>query len=365
MIDLNPGVAIGQCAGMTIDRDLMLDRPNTSFRSTLEGRFHPMKRRGFLSASVAALAGVALPAGSLAQSPPWPSRPVRIVVPSVAGGSLDILSRLFGKGLAERLGQPFVIENRGGSGGNIGFDAVAKSRPDGYTIMIASDPLAVNPSIFGNLPFDPLRDFAPVIMIATLSQVLAVHPKVPATSFAELIALSRSREKPVTIGTSGNGSPGHLAVALMNRVGIPLVHVPYRGAGAALIDVVGGQIDATIVTLPASIGFIQQNQLRGLAVTSSKRSRFARELPTMAETMPAVAVDSWQAFFAPAGTPRDIINRLNAEFTALLKTKEIMDFFEKQAFEAGGGSPQDLDKFLREETVRWAPIIKAAGISPN
>ena len=183
------------------DREIFSQR-----RSGMTNGQDGMARRGFVRASIAALAGVALPAGLRAQSQNWPARPVRIVVPSVAGGSLDILARLFGQGLSERLGQSFVIENRGGSGGNIGFDAVAKSRPDGYTIMIGSDPLAVNPSIFGNLPFDPLRDFAPVIMIATLSQVLAVHPKVPAASVSELIALSKSREKPVTVGTSGNGS---------------------------------------------------------------------------------------------------------------------------------------------------------------
>jgi tripartite-type tricarboxylate transporter receptor subunit TctC len=321
-----------------------------------------MQRRTFLRTSAAAFAGIALPASLRVLAQDWPSRPVRILVPSVPGGSLDILARLFGRGLGEKLGQPFIVENRGGSGGNIAFDAVAKARPDGYTIMIGSDPLAVNPSMFANLPFDPLRDFAPIIMIATLSQVLAVHPKVAAASFAEFIALARSGTKPLTVGTSGNGSPGHLAVALMNQAGIPIVHVPYRGAGAALVDVIGGQIDATIVTLPASIGFMRQKQLRALAVTSSKRSRFAPELPTMAEALVGVVVDSWQAFFAPAGAPREIIRRLNAEFAALLRTKEIVDTFETQAFEAGGGSPEDLGKFLREETARWAPVIKAAGI---
>lgn len=321
-----------------------------------------MERRTFVAGIAAAFAGAALPQCMWAQAQDWPSRPVRIVVPSVPGGSLDILSRLFGRGLAERLGQPFLVENRGGGGGNIGFDAVAKSRPDGYTIMIASDPLAVNPAMFGKLPFDPLRDFSPIIMIATLSQVLAVHPKVQAATFAEFVALGRSRPKPISVGTSGNGSPGHLAVALMVQAGIPLVHVPYRGAGAALVDVVGGQIDATIVTLPATIGFIRQNQLRALAVSSSQRSRFAPELPAMAESIPSIVVDSWQAFFAPAGTPREVIGRLNTEFAALLKTKEIADSFQSQAFEAGGGSPEDLGRFLRDETARWSPIIKAAGI---
>ena len=321
-----------------------------------------MRRREFLSAAAATWGVFAYPIKAIAQSSDWPTRPVRIVAPSAPGGSLDILSRMFGKGLSERLGQPFPVENRSGSGGNIGFDAVAKSRPDGYTIMIASDPLAVNPSLFGKLPFDPLQDFAPIIMIATLSQVLAVNPRVPATTFAEFVDQARARPKGFTVGTSGNGSPGHLAVALMNQAGIPLVHVPYRGAGVALIDVVAGQIDATIVTLPASLGFIKQGPLRALAVSSSRRSRFAPDLPAMKELVSTAVVDSWQAFFAPAGTPRDIIRRLNAEFAALLRTREAIDSFEAQAFEAGGGSPEDLGKFLRDETTRWAPIIKAAGI---
>jgi tripartite-type tricarboxylate transporter receptor subunit TctC len=321
-----------------------------------------LARRVFLRISAASLALGGLARPGLAQAQGWPSQPVTIVAPSAAGGSLDILSRLFGRGLQERLGQPFVVENRGGAGGNIGFNAVAKSRPDGHTIMIASDPLSVNPSMYNNLPFDPVRDFAPIIMIATLSQVLAVHPKVPASTFSEFVALARARANALNVGTSGNGSPGHLAVALLRQAGVPLVHVPYRGAGPALIDVVSGQIEATIVTLPATIAFIKQNQLRALAVTSSRRSRFAPETSTMIEVAPDVVVDSWQAFFAPAGTPREIINRLNAEFTALLRTRDVTEAFEMQAFEAAGGSPDDLGKFLRDEIARLAPIIKAAGI---
>lgn len=321
-----------------------------------------MRRRTLLAAAGASLAASALPRPLRAQTSDWPSRPVKIVAPSAAGGSLDILARLFGRGLQERLGQPFVTENRGGGGGNIGFDAVAKSRPDGYTIMVASDPLAVNPSMYGNLPFVPVRDFAPIIMIATLSQVLAVHPKVQANTFAEFVAQARARPNAINVGSSGNGSPGHLTLALLGQAGVPLVHVPYRGAGPALIDGIAGQIDATIVTLPATVGMIRQGQLRALAVTSSRRSRFLPDVPTMAELLPAVVVDSWQAFFAPAGTPPEIIQRLNAEFTALLRTREVTDAFETQAFEAAGGPPAELGKFLQDETARLAPIIKAAGI---
>ena len=319
-----------------------------------------MRRRTVLRMAAAALASCALPRRGGAQD--WPSRPVRIIAPSAPGGSLDILSRLFGRGLQERLGQAFVVENRGGGGGNIGYDAVAKSRPDGYTIMIASDPLSVNPSMYASLPFDPVRDFAPIIMIATLAQVLAVHPKVPANTFAEFLALARARPNTFNVGTAGTGSPGHLALALLGQNGVPLVHVPYRGAGPALVDAIAGQIDATIVTLPATIGMIRQSQLRELAVTSSKRSRFLPDTPSMTEILPGVVVDSWQAFFAPAATPKEIIGRLNAELATLLRSKEVTDAFETQAFEAAGGSPEELGKFLRDEIVRLSPIIKSAGI---
>ncbi|HZP77335.1 MAG TPA: tripartite tricarboxylate transporter substrate binding protein [Pseudolabrys sp.] len=319
-----------------------------------------MRRRTVLGLAATSLATGLLP--HIARGDTWPSRPVRFLCPSAAGGSLDILARLFGRGLSERLKQNFFVENRGGGGSNIGFDIVAKAPPDGYTIMVASDPLAVNVSIYENLSYDPIKDFAPIIMIATLSQVLAVNPRVPAKTFAEFVALARAKPNTLNVGSSGNGAPGHLACALLAQAGIPVVHVPYRGAGPAVLDAVAGQIDATIVTLPGTIAMIKAGQLRALAVSTSKRSRFLPDLPTMAEVVPGVVVDSWQAFFAPGGTPADIINRLNSECVALLQTKEVTAAFEAQAFEAGGGPPEALGKFLRDEIVRWAPIIKSAGI---
>ncbi|MDB5602392.1 MAG: LacI family transcriptional regulator [Xanthobacteraceae bacterium] len=328
--------------------------------------FSGVSRRGFLK--TAAAAGSALLASpGIIRAPAlagatWPSRPVRFIAPSAAGGSLDILARLFGRGLHERLGQPFIVENRGGGGGNIGFDVVAKSPPDGYTIMIASDPLALNSSIYDNLTYDPVRDFVPIIMIATLSQVLVINPKLSVKNFTEFVELARARPNTLNIGSSGNGAPGHLAVALLNQAGVPVVHVPYRGAGPATIDVISGQIDGAIVTVPATIGMIKQGQLRAVAVTSSRRSRFMPELPTMTETMPQVLVDSWQALFAPAGTPGGIIQRLNSECATLLQSPAVTAAFETQGFEAGGGTPETLGTFLRDEIARWGPITKAAGI---
>ena len=247
-----------------------------------------IRRRTVLQTAPVWLAACAIPRQVRGQTQ-WPSQSVRIITPSAPGGSLDILSRLFGRGLSERLGQPFVVENRSGGAGNIGFDAVAKARPDGYTIMIASDPLVTNP-LMSNLGFDPIRDFAPITMIATLSQVLAVHPSVPANNFAEFVALARSKPNTINIGTSGSGAPGHLAIVLLAKAGVPVVHVPYRGAGPAIADALGGQIQATIVTLSSTIGMIKQNQLRALAVTSSRRSRFMPDLPSMSEQLPGSVV---------------------------------------------------------------------------
>jgi tripartite-type tricarboxylate transporter receptor subunit TctC len=319
-----------------------------------------MDRRAFLRCAAASVVMGWVPKTGHAAT--WPSRPVRFIVPSAAGGSLDILARLFGRQLQERLGQAFPVENRGGAGGNIGYDLVAKSSPDGYTIVIGSDPLSVNGAIYSNLPFDPVRDLAPIIMIATLSQVLVTNPKLPVKNFAQLIELARAKPNTLNIGSSGTGAPGHLAVALFNQVGIPLVHVPYRGAGPALFDAMSGQIDGAIVTLPASMGFIKQGQLHALAVTSSRRSRFMPELPCMKETVPSVVVDSWQALFAPGSTPTDIVQQLNSECAAILKSPSVGESFETQGFEVGGGSPEALGSFLHDEIARWGPIIKAAGI---
>ncbi len=319
-----------------------------------------MRRRTVLGLAASALATGALP--RLVRADTWPSRPVRFLAPSAAGGSLDILARLFARGLGEKFGQSFYVENRGGGGGNIGYDLVAKSPPDGYTMMVASDPLAVNVSIYENLTYDPLKDFTPVVMIAYLSQVLAVNPKVPARTFAEFVALARAKPHTLNVGSSGNGAPGHLACALLAQAGIEVVHVPYRGAGPAVLDAVAGQIDATICTLPGTLGMIKGGQLRALAVSTSKRSRFLPDVPTMAEVVPTAIVDSWHGFFVPAGTPREIVDRLNGACRALLQTKEVLTALDAQGFEAAGGPPEELGKFLREEITRWAPIIKAAGI---
>lgn len=317
-----------------------------------------IKRRAALGV---AFALAALPA--LGQS--FPSRAIRIIVPSAPGGSLDILSRLIGRYLGERLGWQVVVENRSGGGGNIGFDAAAKSRADGYTILIASEPLTVNPSLFANLPFDPLRDLEPLTMIATLSQVLVVHPSLPAPNFAAFVALARSGRATINIGSAGTASPGHMAVAQLVHAGVPLTHVPYRGGGPAVQDVVAGNIEGGIMTLPAALPLIREGRVRALAVTSGERSPFAPDVPTMAEIVPGVTVDSWQALLMPAGVPADVAARLHAEITAVIALPAVQQFLRDQAFVAVGGSAESLGAFIRSEVPKWQRVVQQTGLRIN
>jgi len=313
-------------------------------------------RRAALAASIASLA-----APAMAQQD-FPSRPIRFIVPSAPGGSLDILARLIAKHLGERRGWQVPVENRSGGGGNIGFDAVAKSRPDGYTILIASEPLTVNPSLFRNMPFDPLKDLAPLTMIATLSQVLVVHPSVPARTFAEFVALAKSGGPSINIGSAGTASPGHMAVAQLVHAGVPLTHVPYRGGGPAVQDTVAGNIQGGIMTLPAALPFMQNGQVRALAVTSARRSPFAPDVVTMAEVVPGVIVDSWQALLLPAGVPPAITQRLHAEITDIIRLPEVDAFLKRGAFEPAPGTPDELGALLQAEVPKWRRVVQETGL---
>ena len=316
-------------------------------------------RRGALGAGLALAASPATAQGD------FPTRPIRIIVPSAPGGSLDILSRLVARHLGERRGWQVAVENRSGGGGTIGFDAAATSRPDGSTILIASEPLTVNPSLFPTLPFDPLWDLAPLTMIATRSQVLVVHPSAPAQSFAEFVALARSGRTQLNIGSAGTASPGHMAVAQLVHAGVPLTHVPYRGGGPAVQDTVAGNVQGGIMTLPAALPFIRERQLRALAVTSSQRSPFAPDVPTMAELVPGVVVDSWQAFLLPAGVPAEVTRRLHAEIVAVINLPAVREFLRSQAFVADGGTPEALGAVLRAEIPKWREVVRQTGLKPD
>ncbi|MBV8169595.1 MAG: tripartite tricarboxylate transporter substrate binding protein [Alphaproteobacteria bacterium] len=309
-----------------------------------------------------AVLGLAGSAGAHAEGN-YPDHAVRVVVPFAPGGSLDMLARALGRSLSDRLGQQFVVDNRSGAGGNLGHDAVAKAKPDGYTLLVTSEPLTINPALFGTLPYDPARDLAPIMLAASLAQVVIVHPGSTVRTLADWLEAARTRAQPMQFASAGLGSPGHLAGELLKAmVGANLVHVPYRGGGPAVADVAAAQIECGIMTLPAALGFIQAGTVRALAVTARTRAGALPQTPTIGEVVPGYFVDSWQAVFAPAGTPPDVIARLNRELAAVLAEPSVRELLEKQGFDIVAGSPDALGTLVTAELAKWGRFIKEAGI---
>jgi tripartite-type tricarboxylate transporter receptor subunit TctC len=309
------------------------------------------------------LALLMLGVGAVQAQSDYPNRAVRVIVPFAPGGSLDILARTLGRGLSERLGQQFVVDNRSGAGGNLGHDVVAKSKPDGYTLLVTSEPLTINPALFANLPYDVARDFAPVMLVASLAQVVIVHPGSPVQTLADFLSAARTRPQPMQFASAGLGSPGHLAGELLKATaGATLVHVPYRGGGPAVADVAAGQIEFGIMTLPAAIGFIQAGTVRPLAVTARTRAGALPQTPTIGEAVSGYFVDSWQAVFAPAGTPPEIIAQLNRALAAAVAEPAVRELLEKQGFDVVASDPDTLGTVVAVELAKWGKFIKTAGI---
>ena len=304
----------------------------------------------------------ALACSALAQS--YPSKAIRYIVPWPPGGGADVLSRILSPKLSEALGQSIIIDNRGGASGNIGAEAAAKSPPDDYTIVWANAGThAVNPSIYSKMPFKE-SDFAPIIWISSIPQLVVVHPSLPVKNIKELIALDKARPGQLSYGSSGSGNYNHLAGELINRMaGSKLVHVPYRGGGPALIALLSGEIDL-MLTDPASImPHVRAGKLRAIAVTSAKRSLALPELQTVAENgVPGYEVTSWSGILVPAGTPAEIIRRLNSEFNKIISVPEMKARMLEFGHEAVGGAPEDFGEQIRKEIAKWAPVVKAAGV---
>ena len=294
----------------------------------------------------------------------YPSRPVRLVVPFAAGGPNDIIARLVGGRLSEALGQPIVVENRPGAGGNIGTDFVAKAPSDGYTLLSAGPgSLIINP-LLGSVPYDTARDFAPVSLMASAPNVLVVHPSVPAKSVKELIELARARPRQLNYASGGPGSTPHLSGALFAvMAGIDVVHVPYKGTGPASADLLGGQVQMAFFGIPPLLPHIKSGKLRALAVTGMRRSPELPEVPTVHEAaLPGYEVSPWYGLLAPAGTSRAIITRLNAEVARIVRSPEMMEKLASQGAEPGGGAPEDYAAAIRADTATWARVIKEAGL---
>jgi len=321
-----------------------------------------MKR---LAAVFAAVLAASLTAAALAQS--YPSKPIRFVVPFAAGGTSDILARAIGPRISEVWNQPVVVENRTGANGNVGADFVAKSAPDGYTFLLSDvGALAINPSVYANMPFDPARDFSPIVMVSYSPHVLAVHPSLPVKDVKELIAYARANPGKLNFANSGTGGAPHLAgVEFAARTGVQWAYIPYKGGSAAVTDVIAGNANVLFNGMLATYPSVKAGRLRGLAVSSAQRVPTAPELPTVAETLPGFETGSYQGLLGAAGMPRDIVTKLNAELNRILNTEDMKAFLAKQGTEVRAGAPEALGTFIVNEKARWAKVVKEAGITAD
>ena len=296
----------------------------------------------------------------------YPSRPIRLIVPFAPGGAVDPIARLIANPLGGRLGQPPVIYDRGGAGGSIGMDEVAKSSPDGYTLLLDHSGMTYMPGLYRKLPFDPVKDFDGVITAVSGLYVLAVNLDLPVKSVAELIAYAKANPGKLSYGSAGIGSTLHLAGELFKRAaGVDIVHVPYKGAAPAATDLAGGQIPMMFGPATAMLPLAQAGKIRALAVTSAKRSTLAPDIPTMAETLPGFEVVGWYGLAAPASTPRDVIARLNAETNRVLQSPDLIAQFRKLSYEPIGGTPDEASARIKADVAHWTKIIHDAGIEPQ
>ena len=301
---------------------------------------------------------------ALPASAQWPAKPIRIIVSYPPGGGADITARLLAPRLSDALKQQVIVENRGGAGGAIGGDAAAKSAPDGYTFLLDAANHSVNPSLQAKMPFDTLKDLTPVSLLVQVPNVLVVNPAFPVNSVKELIALVKSKPGAYSFASSGNGSAQHLAAELFKaQAGLFMVHIPYRGGAPAIIDVIAGQIPMFFGNMASAMPHVKSGKVKALAVTGRTRSPALPQLPTIAESgLPGYEVYEWNAFFAPAGTPADIIDRVQRETARALATPEVRERLASLGAEPVGGTPAELDKFRRSEMQKWAAIIKRAEI---
>jgi tripartite-type tricarboxylate transporter receptor subunit TctC len=312
------------------------------------------------------LAAVALVSwAGFAAAQQYPVKPVRMVIPYPPGGGSDTIGRPLAQKMAEGLGQQVVVENRGGANGNIGMEAVARSAPDGYTLVFAlSAQLAINPGLYQKLPYDPLKDYTPITLLGEGGYILVVHPSLPARSLKELLALARARPGQIAYSSSGNGSGGHLAIELMNSMaGIRMLHVPYKGGGPALMDLIAGQVQVLFATQLASWPHIQSGRIRALATSMAKRPASVPDLPTVSEAgLPGYDSGVWYGVLAPAGTPRDIVMRINGEVVRALKQPDYRSLLVNNTIEPIGSPPERLSQYIKSELAKWAKVIKSANV---
>jgi len=320
----------------------------------------PLGRRPWIGLACA-VACVA--ASGLAMAQDYPNRPVKLVVPYPPGGPTDIVARVVAQKLQEQMGQPFVIDNKPGAGANTGAEAVARSTPDGYTLLVATTAHAINPSLFSKLSYQLLKDLAPVSQLTSGPLVIVANPALPAQNIQELIALAKGKSGGLNFGSSGNGQSTHLSAELFSAMaGIKMSHVPYKGSAPALTDVMAGQTDLMFDTMLSAMPHVKAGKLKALAITSSQRSPVAPHLPTVAESgLPGYEAIAWNGLLAPAGTPKEVVARLNAELKKVLENPDVRQRFEAQGFAASWNSPATFGSFLQAEVDKWAKVVQVSG----
>ena len=322
-----------------------------------------MTSRRTVLAGVASLATPLFWNGAARAADPYPSKLITIVVPQTAGGANDIIGRALAQKLASTIGGPVIVENRPGAGGNLGTAYVARQPKDGHTLLLnAQSVQTINPFLYRNVPFDPVKDFEPVMVVGVAPYMLAVNASFPAKNLRELVAIAKAQPGKINYASAGNGTVNHLLGEMLKMsAGIDIVHVPYRGAAAAATDVVSGQLQMTFGSLAVLMPFVRSGQLRALAVATEKRTQLAPELPTLAETVPGLYANAWYGLFAPAGTPKEIINRLHGTISKALESTEMKERMAGLGIEPAPSTPEQLASLLKEDLVRWAKIVKNSG----
>ncbi|HYK13311.1 MAG TPA: tripartite tricarboxylate transporter substrate binding protein [Burkholderiales bacterium] len=317
-----------------------------------------MKMTRFLPVALVFAAGLAV-----AQAPAYPVKSVRLLVPSSPGGGTDILARVLAQKMSETFGQQVVVENRPGAGQVIGIEAVARSAPDGYTLLMAASAIVINEVLYAKPPYDTLRDFAPVTLGASLPNILVVHPALPVKSVRELIVLAKTRAGQLNYSSAGSGTSPHLSMELFRLMaGITLTHIPYKGSGPATVDLLAGQVQLSMPNVLTALPHIKGGKLRGLSVTSGKRATGLPDIPAIAETLPGYEAIQWYGILAPAGTSRDIVGKLQAEIARILVLPEVKDRLAADGADAVGSRPDEFAAYIRAELAKWGKVVKTGGI---
>jgi len=315
------------------------------------------QRRTLLALALCLAAGTAL------ADDKYPSKPVTVIVPQAAGGANDAIARVIAQKLTEQLGQSFIVDNRTGAGGNVGTVAAARAKADGYTLMVTADSsMVINPSLYKSTGFDPIKDFEPVGTVATAGYVLVANPAFPAKNTAELIAMAKQQPGKINIGSAGNGTLNHLIGEMLGKAtGIDLVHIPYKGSSAAATDLVAGQVQVSVQSLPSSIAFIRSGKMKVLGVVNQKRLPALPDAPTIGETVKGFGTTPWYGVFAPAGTPKAIVTQLNAAIAKALESKDAQERLAGVGCEPYKSTPEQFGQLVRDDLPRWAKIVKESG----